>query len=389
MPRVARDLSRDPDCGAPDGVVEPGREHRDVGTRPALGDELGHERAGIEDEAAVAVHDGHEVGQVRQVEPVARCRPPRRPLQLDGGLGLVAHRRAPAEEHRDRVEQAAHAGGGQGRRPAGEVAHVGDAGGVDAAHRHRNAGGELTPDRRHAPRLADRRRAPGHGYRPQMADALEAVEPGDQHLAAPERAVGAVAEAVERERDDRVDAARARPCTRRRVRGGAAPRRWGRRGRAPTSSTGTPGGGRARRPPVTTPYSAGRWSTAWRNDWYVARCSRSPRWWLATTSCSRVTAIGALQLAPDREHRARGRAGEPAAVRARSRATAGAPARGRRAARTTESSQRMWMGRSWVRRPSTSGPRRATASASSCAIGSSLPFPLVITSGAPTPRTRR
>ena len=37
-----------------------------------------------------------------------------------------------------------------------------------------------------------------------MADALEAVEPGHQHLAAPEGAVGPVPEAVERQRDDRV-----------------------------------------------------------------------------------------------------------------------------------------------------------------------------------------
>ena len=251
--------------------------------------------AGVEDDAVVAVLDGHEVGR-RQVEPVARCRPPRRPLQLDGGLGLVAHRRAPAEEHRDRVEQPAHAGRGQGRRPAGEVADLGDAGRVDAAHRDRIAGGELTPDRRHAPRLTDRRRASRHRHRPQMADALEAVEPGHQHLAAPEGAVGPVPEAVERERERPGRAARARPCTRRRARGGAAPRRWGRRGRARTSTTGTPGGGRARRPPATRRTARAGARPPGGTTRYVARCSRSPRWWPATTSCSRVTAMVALQL---------------------------------------------------------------------------------------------
>ena len=46
----------------------------------------------------------------------------------------------------------------------------------------------------------------------------------------------------------------------------------------------------------------------------------------------------------------------------------------------------MWISRSWVSRPSTIGPSRATASSSSCAIGSSLLLPLVITSGRPTPR---
>ena len=58
-------------------------------------------------------------------------------------------------------------------------------------------------------------------------------------------------------------------------------------------------------------------------------------------------------------------------------------------ARSTESSQRMWISRSWVSRPSTIGPSRVAASPSSCAIGSSLLFPLVITSGRPTPATSR
>ena len=56
-----------------------------------------------------------------------------------------------------------------------------------------------------------------------------------------------------------------------------------------------------------------------------------------------------------------------------------------RRARTTESSQRMWMGRSWVRMASTMGPRRARASVSSWAMGSSDRLPLVITSGRSTP----
>ena len=40
----------------------------------------------------------------------------------------------------------------------------------------RIAAGELRPHRRHAPRLPDRRHAAGHRHRPQMPDALEAVE---------------------------------------------------------------------------------------------------------------------------------------------------------------------------------------------------------------------
>ena len=108
-------------------------------------------------------------------------------------------------------------------------------------------------------------------------------------------------------------------------------------------------------------------------------------WWLGTTSRALGHADRALQLGADGEHGAAGAERQRAAARARSRATGAAAAAGRAPARTTESSQRMWIGRSWVSSPSTSGPRRATASSSSWAIGSSLRLPLVITSGRPTP----
>jgi len=49
----------------------------------------------------------------------------------------------------------------------------------------------------------------------------------------------------------------------------------------------------------------------------------------------------------------------------------------------------MWIGRSWVSKPHTIGPRRAIASASSWAIGSSLTLPLVITNGRATPSSSR
>ena len=51
--------------------------------------------------------------------------------------------------------------------------------------------------------------------------------------------------------------------------------------------------------------------------------------------------------------------------------------------RTTESSQRRWIGRSCVRNASAIPARRRQASSSSKAIGSSERFPLVITSGPP------
>ena len=112
-------------------------------------------------------------------------------------------------------------------------------------------------------------------------------------------------------------------------------------------------------------------------------------WWLATTVAPRVTATVLLSSAPT------ARIGRVAATGSGS--GSGASPRERRSTcvrplevdRTTESSQRMWMPRSWPSTPSTSGARRASASSSSCAIGSSLRLPLVITSGRPTPASRR
>ena len=58
---------------------------------------------------------------------------------------------------------------------------------------------------RHGSRIAAA--PPGIGHGAQVADALEPLEPGHQQLATPECAVGAVPEAVERERDDGIGAA--------------------------------------------------------------------------------------------------------------------------------------------------------------------------------------
>ncbi len=57
--------------------------------------------------------------------------------------------------------------------------------------------------------------------------------------------------------------------------------------------------------------------------------------------------------------------------------------------RTTESSVRVWIGRSWTRKPSAIGARRSRASSSVYAIGSSDTLPLVSTSGAPTSASSR
>src|SRR5882724_10465137 len=55
--------------------------------------------------------------------------------------------------------------------------------------------------RRHPPRLTDRLRTARERKRLEVADALEPGEIGDEKLAAPERAVGAEAETVERDTD--------------------------------------------------------------------------------------------------------------------------------------------------------------------------------------------
>ncbi len=91
------------------------------------------------------------------------------------------------------------------------------------------------PPMRHGSRIAAA--PPGQRHRVEVGDALERRQVAAQELAAPERPVGAVAGAVEDERERRARARRARPGRRRRGRGGAARRRARRPARAPTWST--------------------------------------------------------------------------------------------------------------------------------------------------------
>ena len=86
---------------------------------------------------------------------------------------------------------------------------------VDRAHGRSVDVGELLerirareprPDRAHAPRLANRRASSGHRDATEVPDALEPVEVGHQELAAPQRAVGPVAETVEGEPEHRFGA---------------------------------------------------------------------------------------------------------------------------------------------------------------------------------------
>ena len=98
----------------------------------------------------------------------------------------------------------------------------------------------------------------------------------------------------------------------------------------------------------------GRWpggTTRW-----LARCSRSPMWWLGDDDRALGHRDRALQLGADGEHLARRREGQRERLGRVARANGAAPAAGPASSATTESSQRMWIGRSWVSRPSASGP---------------------------------
>ena len=151
-------------------------------------------------------------------------------LELHRRLALVVDVGAHAAERGHRVEQAAgarrhrrrDAGRGPARRPACQRS------GSTPARRGRFLAERLAqPRARHPPRLADRRVAAGHPHREQRAGALEAAQVADQQLAAPDRAVGAVAGAVE----DRPDRRARSPCSARQA------ARWAWWCCTPTSST--------------------------------------------------------------------------------------------------------------------------------------------------------
>ena len=293
-------------------------------------------------------------------------------LELDRRLALVADVLAHAEQRRDGVEEAAHAR----TRAAGSSFRLSRTS-AQRGQRHRQAGA-LEVRGGDAPRLADRRLAAGQRHRLEVREPLEAGEVAAQQLAAPERPVGAVAGAVEDERERRarlavlgearrgvrvvvldadelgvllerplrrevlgVEVVRDDARARRRASRGRARGRRGRRGR------------RAR--------SRGRRGAA-----------------RGTPRAPRATQNVLFSSAPAATSGRRG-AGERQRRRARSRASGGAGS----AARTTESSQRRWIGRSCARKASAIPPSRARASSSSKAIGSSERLPLVSTSGPP------
>ena len=218
---------------------------------------------------------------------------------------------------------------------------------------------------------------PGSGTGSSQATRSNDVEVEAQELAAPERPVRSVARAVEDDRERGPVLA-----VLGQARGGVRvvvlhADGLERPARAPTSSRGTRGGGRGRRPPARRRASRGRARdrSGTRGRRAPSRGRRDAARGMPRRPRRRRTCSSA-RLRPRRAAGAPGREGE--AARARSRASGGSGS----AARTTESSQRRWIGRSCARKASAMSPSRRSASASSIAIGSSERFPLVITSGA-------
>ena len=231
---------------------------------------------------------------------------------------------------------------------------------------------------------ADRRLAARQRHRLEVCEALEAGEVAAEQLAAPERPVRAVAGAVEDERERRAALAvlgeagggvgvvvldpdelrllRERPL-RREVLGVEVVR--DRLRPAPRASRCRAGGRRGTRGRPRSP-------------------SRSPR-------------CGERNASPPRATQKVAFSSGPAATSGRGAATGndsgtGTKPRERRTgncARTTESSQRRWIGRSCARKASAIPPSRSRASSSPVAIGSSERFPLVITSARPASASRR
>ena len=181
-----------------------------------------------------------------------------------------------------------------------------------------------------------------------MTDAFVALEAGDEHLTAPERAVGPVAEAVERERRRRARGAGARPCTPPRAHGGAARRAVGRsrsarelrrqvlRMQVVGDELGRHAVERGQVRDRLEERLVGR--QVLEVAQVVTDHDLGPRVTATVHFSSPPTASTAREGAHGR------RSGSGAYPRDR-RSTCSR----RGVARTTESSQRMWMGRSWVR----------------------------------------
>ena len=263
------------------GVVEARRDDRGTARRRAPGRRR-TARTVARASSTSAVADRQRVAAASPASP----RPQR--LELDRRLALVVDLRRAARRARRRRRTAGPTlvVSGEATPGAASPATAAPARRVDARRERRGTAGSA----RRAPRPATRRPSatargsprspPGMPHRPQVPGALEARQVADQQLAAPDRAVGAVAGAVVDRPDRRAGLAVL----------GQAGREVGvmvlhpdeldaRRARARTWSTGTRGAGRGR-PPRARPRTGARSARCPRvKERSVSQFVRSPMWW--------------------------------------------------------------------------------------------------------------
>ena len=208
MPVASLDPRGDGDDCVGEREVERRASDRDRGSRPLRRDERPEHRRRV-DHPVVDRRTRAMARRRRSRRP--RPRAPSRPAprtRRRGGCRGASSRRRTAVRCSMSLTQAT-------RRASWRSSTTSRARG---AARHRRAGRRSRARRRpgdgrarRAPVSARRRRRRGAAIVPQVRDALEAVVAGDERLAAPDRAVGAVAGAVERERRGRL--ADATPCS--------------------------------------------------------------------------------------------------------------------------------------------------------------------------------
>ncbi len=308
-------------------------------------------------------------------------------LQLHGRLGVVPRAVADAGQRRHRVEEPAHARRGHAGEPALELPleeaglagparpHAGQV--VGPLHARRAAGGRAPSGRGCGPR----RRRPG-GRRTQgerRAGSRRTTRPAPRRPRRHRRRRTRCRRRRPRS-PARRSGRRARPSSRRRGHGGAAPRgpAGRRRARPPSAAERYAGWRSAASASGRTPVSSSRWVSAAVNARSVATSSMSPTW--ADIQASRPSARQNVffRSAPTASTGGTSNGsvrGSGASPRDR-RTGASTPA----TTRVTESSQGTWIGRSCSSHASARPASRARASSSSVTMGSPATLPLVITS---------
>ena len=284
-------------------------------------------------------------------------------LQLHRRLALVGHRRPQAAEGGHGVEQPADAGGE--RRGRALHGHLGHRAPALVVHGHRARTRRIAvphqgePRAGHPPRLLGGAVAAGQAHRAAASPRARSPPGRPPGAPLPRRWRRCRSRCRRRSRPRRARAPRARPGMRPGGRGGAAPRRVDApRAGARSRWRGSRGGDRAppaRAPPRTGARSAPR---PRRTRCRVSQLRRSPMWCPTHAERALGHAEGALQLGPAGQQR-RCLHGQRRGSRARTRGSAAASSARAAVERTTESSVRIWIGRSCTRKASAMPSRRS------------------------------